>query len=425
MSDSTDTGCISPDCTWPGCPEPPLSLAEESARSGTPPAALASLLGAQRTEALGRLAGGVAHDFNNLLSVILGNSELLLERMAPSEPGRRQLEEIREATRKAASLTRQLLAFGRKQLLLTSVLNLNDVVTDIERLLRRVIGEDVDLRVNLDAGLRSLKADRTQLEQVLLNLAVNARDAMPRGGVLSIETRNLNIDGAKERIHSPGRAGDYVVLVVSDTGSGISRETQAHIFEPFFTTKEPGKGTGLGLSTVYGIVKQSGGFIWVYREPGQGTTFKIYFPACAGKPVRTPSSPVSTERLNGSETVLVVEDEPSLRQLNCQALRRYGYRTLEASDGAEALALSAAHVGPIHVLVTDMVMPNMNGRELAKKIVQMRPEVKVVYVSGYTSEVLDQSEILPGLFLEKPFSSTTLIAKIRSLLDHNAVKAST
>jgi CheY-like chemotaxis protein len=361
----------------------------------------------------------VAHDFNNLLTAIIGSSELLLADMGPSDPRRGDLEEIKHAGDRAAALTRQLLAFSRQQVLDPQVLDLNALIADLGNLLRRLIGEDVAFRSVLAPGLGAVRADPGQLEQVIMNLAVNARDAMPRGGNLTIETANVDLDDAYAQAHAPVGTGPYVMVAVSDTGTGMSAEVQAHIFEPFFTTKEQGKGTGLGLATVYGIVKQSDGYVWVYSEVGQGTTFKIYLPRIA--PTGTPSSSKAEAPAphRASETVLVAEDEESVRRLTRRVLEGQGYTVLAAADGPDALRLAHTHPGPIHLLLTDVVMPNMSGRELADLVVSARPETKVLYLSGYTDDAVIHHGVLePGIaFLQKPFTPQSLARKLREVLD--------
>jgi PAS domain S-box-containing protein len=375
---------------------------------------------AGRMEAIGRLAGGIAHDFNNLLSLIIGYSELLLEGLGPVDPRRKSAEEIRAAGQRAASLTRQLLAFSRKQMLQPEVINLNEVVERTGKMLRRLIGEDIDFVTKVDPALRNVLADPGQIEQVLLNLAVNARDAMPDGGLLTIETSNVHLDDSYARIHRPLHAGDYVMLAVSDNGVGMDDDTRAHIFEPFFTTKEQGKGTGLGLATVYGIVKQSDGYIWVYSEPGQGASFKIYLPP-VGIDISAPAADESLMAVahRGGETLMVVEDEDSLRELASEFLESCGYRILRAANGAEALEKAAGYDGHLDLLVTDVVMPGINGRVLAERLVQVRPSTKVLYLSGYTDEAIHRHGVLePGIaFLQKPFRLADLARKAREVLD--------
>ena len=373
---------------------------------------------AQKMEAVGRLAGGVAHDFNNMLTIISGYSGILLEHPGTVEPLRGYVDEIRNASGRAASLTRQLLAFSRQQVLAPRVLDLNAVVSNIQKMLKRLIGEDIDLVTVLGESLWPIMADPGQLEQVLLNLAVNARDAMPEGGVVTIETANVKMDAASAQAHFPLKVGPYVLLTFSDTGIGMGAETQARIFEPFFTTKETGKGTGLGLATVYGIVKQSGGYIWVYSEVGKGTTFKIYLPRTEVEFDETGPGGGRVEALQGTETLLLVEDEDSVRELVRNVLREKGYRVLEASRGEEALELSDLYAGRIDLLVTDVVMPQMNGRELARRLVNSRPQIKVLYISGYADNAVWYPGGLDagGAFLQKPFSPEALARKVREVL---------
>ena len=375
---------------------------------------------AQKMEAIGRLAGGVAHDFNNLLTAILGYSELLVMHLGETQPLRRYAEEISKTTERAASLTRQLLAFSRRQVLQPQVLDFNTVVANMEGMLRRLIGEDVELITVLQPGLGHVKADPGQMEQVIMNLAVNARDAMPLGGKLIIETAVVELDDTCLHRHAEVQPGLYVMLAVSDTGCGMDEETRARIFEPFFTTKDLGKGTGLGLATVYGIVKQSSGYIWVYSEPAQGSTFKIYLPCVEEEAARTLAPrPAASRPLAGSETVLVVEDQAEVRLLIGEILQRYGYTVLKARNGAEALLLCERYQGLIHLLVTDVVMPQISGRELAERIMAMRPQIRVLYVSGYTNNVITYHGILtPGaVFLQKPFTPDALASKMREMLD--------
>lgn len=373
----------------------------------------------QKMEALGRLAGSVAHDFNNILTVITGYSELLLKRFPnPQDPAREEIEWIKEASERASTLTRQLLAFGRRQPLQPQILNLNEVVTNLERMLRRLISEDIELKIRLDTKLQQVKADPGQIEQVLMNLIVNARDAMPQGGQLTIETANVNLDETCAERHFEVTPGAYVMLAVTDTGVGMDADTLAHVFEPFYTTKELGKGTGLGLATIYGIIRQSDGHIWVYSEPGHGTTFKIYLPR-AKETVETTVYPGPTTSLEGIETVLLVEDEASVRLVARKFLENQGYSVLEAGQPEEALLKCQQREGPIDLLITDVILPKMGGRELAERLTQVRPELKVLYISGYTDDALDQHGILtPGVvFLEKPFSSESLARKVREVLD--------
>jgi PAS domain S-box-containing protein len=374
---------------------------------------------AQKMEAVGRLAGGIAHDFNNLLMVISGYCEFLLDRIGSDPAVREPAQEIAKAANRATALTRQLLAFSRKQMLAPKVMDLNAVVTENLKMLTRVIGEDIELVMEPgDLGL--VKADPGQIEQVILNLAVNARDAMPHGGKLTIETTNVHLDEAFARTHAPVQAGDYVMLAISDTGTGMDAETLNHIFEPFYTTKGV-KGTGLGLSTVYGIVKQSGGYIWVYSEPDKGTTFKVYLPRVnAMGEVMTVQPPVTTlEGSRGHETVLLVEDEETVRELTRQYLLTQGYEVLEAAGPAAALRISTVHPGPIQLLLTDVIMPGMNGPELALRISAERPETRVLYMSGYTENAIGHNGTLDAgvILLQKPFTLQTLTAKVREVLD--------
>jgi signal transduction histidine kinase len=374
----------------------------------------------QRLEALGQLAGSVAHDFNNLLTVITGFSELVLQRLGATDPPRSYLEEITKAGERASALTRQLLAFSRRQVLETKVLDLNGVVTDAEQLLRRVVGETVELRSHLSPDLWPVRADRGQLDQVVLNLAVNARDAMPHGGRLTLETANVELDEGYAQHHPPLRPGAYVRLTASDTGLGMTPEVQAHIFEPFFTTKAPGKGTGLGLATVYGIVKQSGGYIWVYSEPEHGTTFKIYLPrAVDGALSEADVSAPLLAAPGGTETILVVEDDAPLRALVRGVLAASGYTVLEARAGEEAVRLGEQYAGPIHLLLTDVVMPGLSGRELAERLAARHPGLRVLFMSGYTDQVVVEQGMLEARapFLQKPFSPETLRRKLREVLD--------
>src|SRR5437867_8211074 len=379
----------------------------------------ARLRQAQKMEAVGRLAGGVAHDFNNLLTVITSYSDLLLEDLGSDDPKHDDVAQIRKAADGAAVLTRQLLAFSRQQVLEPKVLDLKATVASTEKLLQRLIGEDVRLTTSLAPDLGAVKADPGQLEQVIINLAVNARDAMPAGGRLTIEAANMEMDDVYVRSHAPARPGRYVMLAMSDTGIGMDEQTKARIFEPFFTTKESGKGTGLGLATVYGIVKQAGGFIWVYSEPGRGSSFKVYLPRVDEPVAPAIARPAPAEPRRGTETVLVAEDAPSVRLVTRQVLERYGYTVLEAPTGDIALRLAAKHHGPIHLLLTDVVMPGLSGRQLAEQLAQLRREMKVLYVSGYGESAVVHHGILESgvAYLQKPFTPETLARRVRDALD--------
>jgi PAS domain S-box-containing protein len=374
---------------------------------------------AMKMEAIGQLAGGIAHDFNNLLTIISGYSQLSLNQLRKGEPLRENIEEIQKATERAAALTRQLLAFSRRQIMEIRVLDLNTVLRDLEKLLRRIIGEDIKLITVLSEDLGRMKADPGQIEQVILNLAVNARDAMPAGGKFILETSNVELDEAYARSHISVKPGSYIKICVSDTGAGMSTEVRERIFEPFFTTKETGKGTGLGLSTVYGIVNQSGGNIWAYSEVGRGTTFKIYFPRVEEARDAPKQTAAPVEILHGSETILLVEDEEAVRTLARKTLESCGYRILEASNGLEALRVAEGHSEPaLHLLLTDVVMPGMGGRDLADQLIRLRPEMKVLYMSGYTDNAIVHHGILnPGIqFLQKPFSPQFLVQKVQETL---------
>jgi signal transduction histidine kinase len=374
----------------------------------------------QKMEAIGKLAGGVAHDFNNLLTVIQGYSELILKGLNPDNRLCQDVREILNASERASSLTRQLLAFSRKQVLQPKVLDLNLHVSNMDKMLRRMIGEDIELVTLLAKDLGRIKADPGQIEQVILNLAVNAKDAMLSGGKLTIQTANVELDENYARSHIIVTPGNYVILSVSDTGVGMTPEIKERIFEPFFTTKEKGKGTGLGLSTVYGIVQQSGGNIWVYSEPGLGTTFKIYLPRIEEGTESLRPAAVSTKPLGGSETILLVEDEEMVRKLACTVLEKNGYRVLEAPNGEEALRIAQEHSAKqIHLMITDVVMPRMSGRELADCLESVRPEMKVLYMSGYTDDAIIHHGVLdPGIaYIQKPFAPDVLALKVREVLD--------
>ena len=373
----------------------------------------------QKMEAIGQLAGGVAHDFNNLLTAICGHSELSLKRLTPEDPLHRHLEQIKKSGERAAALTRQLLAFSRKQILQPKIIDLNQIVVDMNKMLQRLIGEDVDLMMGLAADLGKVKADPNQIEQILLNLSINARDAMPKGGRLTIETSNVHLSEEYSHDHVSVRPGQYVMLAVSDNGCGMDAETQGHIFEPFFTTKEVGKGTGLGLATVYGIVQQSEGTIWLYSEVGQGTAFKIYLP-CAEVSVKEVEVEADDfESLQGTETVLLVEDEAVVREMATEILRDSGYHVLEAKHGPEAIILARQHSGVIDLMLTDVVMPQMSGRELAEQLSPSRRDMKVLYMSGYTDDAIVHHGVLDEgtAFIGKPFTPSALARKVREILD--------
>jgi two-component system, cell cycle sensor histidine kinase and response regulator CckA len=373
---------------------------------------------AQKMEAVGRLAGGVAHDFNNLLTIITGYSELLLSRNQLSESDRTALDEIRRAAERGGSLTHQLLAFSRRQPLRPRVASMNDLIANMNKMLQRLIGEDIQLATIPSKHAGSVKIDPGQFEQVLMNIVINARDAMPRGGNLTIETAEVFINTDRARSYVDLQAGHYVLLSVTDSGKGMDAETRSHLFEPFFTTKEPGKGTGLGLATVYGIVKQSGGFIEVASAPGQGTNVQIYLPQAEPSTEEEPAAVSQTVSLDGSETILLVEDEPCVRAIICEILRPRGYRVLECTSGAEALQTARNFTGPIDLILTDVVMPELSGPELVRVLLGERPGTRVLYISGYT----DEATVLHGLqrsdvdFLQKPFVPNELAGKIRQAL---------
>ena len=398
----------------------------------------------QKMEAVGQLAGGVAHDFNNLLMLIQAHNEHLRERIEPNDPARKDAVAIENAVTRAASLTAQLLAFSRKQVLRPKLLDLNEVLADVAKMLHRLIGENIEVKVVPAASLGLVKADPGQMEQVIMNLAVNSRDAMPAGGLLTIETRNIELDENDSTNHEEAPPGKYVMLAVSDTGSGMDTETRAHIFEPFFTTKAPGKGTGLGLATVYGVVKQSDGWIWVDSASGRGTTFKIHLPRVeesrveesvdekpraekpeaaksqSGEPSRPAAMPALATAPKGTETVLVVEDQDGIRDIVRESLWRNGYTVLIAVDGNEALQMANSYPDPIHLLITDLVMPNIGGRELAQRLTPLRPQMKVLFMSGYSEHsALDIEEAGSATVLQKPFSLDALARNVRRVLDES------
>ncbi len=377
------------------------------------------LIQAQKMEAVGRLAGGVAHDFNNLLTVISGYGHMLVNGVRSNEPLRGFAEEVLKASERAARLTSQLLAFSRRQAIQPKIMDLNSLVANMEKMLSRVIGEDIELKTVLRPNLWPVQVDPGRIEQVIMNLAVNARDAMPNGGRLTIETSNVDLGDASDPARADFRSGPHVMIAVTDTGHGMDAQTKSHLFEPFFTTKEKGRGTGLGLSTVYGIVKQHGGDIWVYSEPGRGTTFKIYLPPAREKAESEQLASARARPLRGSETILLAEDEEGVRKLVREVLELRGYRVLEAGDGPAAIELARTHAGPIDLLLTDVVMPQMSGSEVAENLRRLRPEVKVLFLSGYTDHVVIDHGVVPvgADFLEKPFTPDVLAQKVRSVLD--------
>jgi two-component system cell cycle sensor histidine kinase/response regulator CckA len=374
---------------------------------------------AQKMEAIGILAGGIAHDFNNLLTALLGYGELMKMDLDKNDPHYYYTEEIMRTATRGSTLTQQLLAFSRKQILQPRVISINTLVANMKRLLRRLIGEDIDLVTKIDPKLGPVRADKGQIEQIIMNLAINARDAMPQGGKLIIETGNAFLDENYEQRHLEVKPGPYVMLAVSDNGMGMDAGTQSHIFEPFFTTKKMGQGTGLGLATVYGIVRQSGGYIWIYSEPGQGTTFKIYLPRVEEALDVSEPKPTMVTDLKGREIILVVEDDKALREVICKGLKKFGYGVLEAANGGEALLICEKRKAPIDLLLTDVVLPQMSGRELAERLRSLRSDIKVLYMSGYTENAIVNNGILKEDvgFLQKPFKVYVLVQKIREILD--------
>jgi PAS domain S-box-containing protein len=377
------------------------------------------LWASQKMEAVGQLAGGIAHDFNNILTIILGYTKLASDSIDSSHPVFRDITGIRKAVERASSLTRQLLAFSRRQILRPRVLHLNNVISDLEKFLMRLIGENVVLVTDLEPGAGMIKADQGQVEQVLMNLVINARDAMPDGGRITVTVRNADLTEEDAREYHYVQIGPYVMIEVADTGLGMDEETMSHIFEPFFTTKEAGKGTGLGLATVYGIVRQSGGYIWVYSEPGQGASFRVFLPRTSEEFIEDAAEIEERPSRNGMEVVLLVEDEEELRSLLRDTLLRKGYKVLEAMNGREALRVAEEYQGPIHLAVTDMVMPIMGGRDLADQLAASRPQTPVVFMSGYLNDSAIHHQGLESSahFLQKPFEPAALAEKIREVLD--------
>jgi nitrogen-specific signal transduction histidine kinase len=380
------------------------------------------LVQSQKMEAIGRLAGGIAHDFNNLLGVILGHSDILEQHATANERLRKSVEATRNAAERAAALTKQLLGFSRKQMVEPRVMDVNASVLEIEKMLHRVIGEDIELVIRLAPDLGHVKADPGQLSQILMNLTINSRDAMPGGGKLVIETANLELDETYGRQHLGAKPGPFIMLVVSDTGTGMDSETLSHIFEPFFTTKEIGKGTGLGLSMVYGIVKQNNGYIMAYSEPGHGTTFKIYFPRSEES---LPVQQKEKEIAGGTEAILVVEDEAALRELTCALLEDSGYTVIEAAGVEDAIQIAKDPKRRIDLLLTDVVMPRLDGKELANQMAALRPGLKVLYMSGYTDDVIVHRGVLAQgtLLVQKPFTKSTLLQKVREALSSQVVSS--
>jgi two-component system cell cycle sensor histidine kinase/response regulator CckA len=376
------------------------------------------LLQAQKMEAVGRLAGGVAHDFNNMLTVIGGYNRMMLDELSPHDPLRGCAEEVLKAADRAGALTNQLLAFSRRQVMQPRVMSVNATIVQTEKMLRRLIGEDIELVLSLDRNAGNIKADPGHIDQAIVNLAVNARDAMPNGGRITIESANVLLDENYARTHMGVKPGEFVMIAVSDTGIGMDAETRRRIFEPFFTTKEKGKGTGLGLATVYGVVKQLGGDIWVYSEPQKGTTFKLYFPRVVDAAVAPDAAHAGPAQPEATETILVVEDEQAVRDLTVRILRKLGYTVLAAANGAEAIEISKSFTGEISLLLTDVVMPNMSGRQVADALLPMRPTLKVLYLSGYTDNTVVHHGVLESgvEFLPKPFSREVLAKKIREVI---------
>jgi PAS domain S-box-containing protein len=374
---------------------------------------------AQKLESLGQLAGAIAHDFNTLLNVMLGYAGLLLYELPGDDPRRARAEQIEASAKSGAQLTRQLLAFSRKQAFLPQVIDLRKAVNDLQPMLERLLSEEVVVEVRCSADPCTVKIDPGRMQQVVLNLATNARDAMPQGGKLTIEVRTVELDEEYVQKRAGMAPGRYGMLCVSDTGSGINPENLTHLFEPFFTTKPPGKGTGLGLSTIYGIVKQSGGDVWVYSEPGLGSTFKVFLPRSGDAVENAESIRPIPQKLSGNETILLVEDSNSLRELTRELLTRVGYTVMEAGDGPEAIKLSQTYQGKIHLLITDIVMPKMRGQEVAMRIAQQRPHTAIVFLSGYTEEAVSQMENAGRIeLIEKPYTADTLLQKVRQLLDN-------
>jgi PAS domain S-box-containing protein len=377
------------------------------------------LLHAQKMEAIGRLAGGIAHDFNNMLTTISGYGGMVLDELSAGDPLRSHVEEILRASNRAAGLTAQLLAFGRRQVTRPKVIGLNALIANTEKMLRRLIGEDIVLELILEGGLGNVEADPGHVEQAIVNLVVNSRDAMPAGGRILMETANVSLDANYAKTRAGLEPGEFVMVAISDTGDGMDAVVQQRIFEPFFTTKERGKGTGLGLATVYGTMKQAGGDIWLHSEPGKGTTFKLYFPR-VDTPVASSTAAAAQPEPRGDETVLVVEDDPQVRDITVRMLNQLGYETLPAATGAEALEIAKAHSGTIHLLLTDLVMPNMNGHRLADELARSRPEMKVLFVSGYTGNVATHHGIADSsvAFLPKPFSREELAKAVCDVLEN-------